>query len=102
MKTLAFAFAFICFSYSSYCQQSKRIDSTESVVYTVVEIQTEFPGGWDSLNVFIKKNLKHPKKDAEGKVFVNFIVNIDGSLSDFTVVKGLCEECDKNAVDLCK
>lgn len=67
-----------------------------------VEQSPAFPGGLDSLKSFISKNLKYPYKrqDVEGKVFVQFVVNEDGSISDVNVIKGLCEPCDKNAIEV--
>jgi periplasmic protein TonB len=35
----------------------------------------------------------------EGKVFVEFIVNKDGSISDVTVKKGIGAGCDKAAIE---
>jgi TonB family protein len=38
------------------------------------------------------------KQGIEGKVFVEFLVNIDGTLSDFKVLKGISKECDEAAM----
>ena len=47
--------------------------------------QPEFPGGTGAMMDFLKQNIKYPAKarqaSLEGVVYVNFIVNIDGSLS---------------------
>jgi protein TonB len=71
-------------------------------VFTVVE-KTALPvGGMPALYDLIGKNMQYPvearRKNVEGKVFVQFIVNKDGSLSDFTVLKGIGEGCDEEAV----
>jgi protein TonB len=51
---------------------------------------------------YVMKNLKYPQqaRDAktEGKVFVQFVINIDGSLSDIKVIKGIGNGCDEEAV----
>jgi|SRR5579863_3164009 len=58
-------------------------------VYRNVEHGPEFPGGYNGFNEFLAKNLKYPKTagDVRGKVFLEFIVEIDGSLSNISVVR---------------
>ncbi|NJN26496.1 MAG: TonB family protein [Cyclobacteriaceae bacterium] len=50
----------------------------------------------------ISQNLKYPEnaktQGIEGKVYVEFVVRKDGSLSDIKVIKGIDEECDKAAI----
>jgi protein TonB len=41
-------------------------------------------------------------KGVKGKVFIGFIVNVDGSLSDFKIVKGLADPFDKSALETLK
>jgi periplasmic protein TonB len=47
--------------------------------------QPEYPGGTGAMMDFLKQNIKYPVKareaSLEGVVYVNFIVNIDGTLS---------------------
>ena len=61
-----------------------------------------YPGGMDSLYRFISKNLKWPHQtpEVEGKVFVGFTVTVDGSVSDLRIIKGLCETCDRNSLEV--
>jgi TonB family protein len=89
-------------------QDSELFDKTLEVqkdngeVYTIVEESASFPGGIDGFYAYLSENLKYPKDaiDAkkEGRVFVQFIVEKDGSLSDVHVVKGMGGSCDKEAV----
>jgi len=76
------------------------IESTE--VFTVVEIQAEFPGGITKLNEFISANLRYPKKakrkKIEGTVYVEFIIQKDGTVTDPKVIKGISKECDAEAL----
>jgi protein TonB len=66
--------------------------------------QPEFPGGMDSLRTYILLNLEFPAGDIDhsGKVFVGFIVNEDGCVSNVEIVKGLCGQCDHNALEVFK
>ena len=58
-------------------------------------------GGWDSFYKAMAKNLKYPSQarrmNVEGKVFVQFVVERDGSLTDVKVVKGIGAGCDEEA-----
>jgi protein TonB len=67
-----------------------------------LEISPSFPGGNEALYKFIKQNLKYPPRraDCAGVVFVRFLVNEDGTLSNLEVIKGLCEICDNNALEV--
>jgi periplasmic protein TonB len=77
-------------------------------VYTTVDVQPEFPGGYKALGKIVdgRKNHKYPeearKNKIEGKVVVQFIINEDGSCSNFEVVKGIGYGCDEAAVEAFK
>ena len=66
----------------------------------------EFPGGTTALFDFINKNVKYPEsardKGIEGRVFVQFVVEKDGSLSSFTVLRGVSDELDAEAIRVLK
>jgi TonB family protein len=69
-------------------QASKR-DSNE--VFTAVEQQAEFPGGMAAFGKYLQENLKYPESSQKlnhgGKVYIQFIVNTDGSSTEFAVLK---------------
>lgn len=71
-------------------------------IYTVVEQQAEFPGGFGGPTTYLAQNLKYPieaqRAKIQGKVFVTFVVNQDGSISDIQVLKGIGHGCDEEAV----
>lgn len=69
-----------------------------------IEISPKFPGGLDSLKVFIRRNLNYPpgRIDCEGTVYIQFTVNVDSTLSDITVLKGICDSYDKYALEVFK
>lgn len=74
----------------------------EDVIFTVVEQSAEFPGGMEALAKFLQKNVKYPaiarRMGVEGSVFVSFVIDKAGVISDIAVVKGISAECDKEAV----
>ncbi len=71
-------------------------------VYNVVEKMPSFPGGQKALNAFLNKNIKYPKdakkKGIQGRVFCNFIVERDGSITNVRVVKSADPSLDNEAV----
>ncbi|WP_426667635.1 M56 family metallopeptidase [Mucilaginibacter sp. McL0603] len=60
-------------------------------VYTAVDKVPSFPGGTDKFYAFLRTNIKYPaemrQKKIEGKVFISFIVEEDGSLSNIKILK---------------
>lgn len=75
-------------------------------IFTVVEKQPEFPGGMAAFYEFINANIKYPvqarRLSIQGRVYVQFIVNKEGKLTDFEVVKGIGAGCDEEAVRVLK
>lgn len=76
-----------------------RVDDGE-LVYNAVEILPTFPGGEVGFAKFLRDNIRYPKEahDAgvKGRVFIQFVVEVDGSLSNMVVLrdpgKGLGDE----------
>jgi TonB family protein len=81
-------------------------EPAEDEIFTAVEQQAEFPGGPRALKVFLKENLRYPsaaqKANAGGKVYVQFVVNRDGSIQDVQILKSLGFGCDEEAMRLIK
>ncbi|MBC7617035.1 MAG: energy transducer TonB [Pedobacter sp.] len=71
-----------------------------------VESYPEFPGGMAAWAKFIQKNLKYPypaqESGVQGKVYLNFVVEKNGSITDVNVVKGIGYGCDEEAVRVIK
>lgn len=83
-------------------------DTTQKVVvkneevFEQVDENPEYPGGFEALIKYIGDNLKYPKEAAdaktEGKVFVKFIIQKDGSVGNVEVLKGIGYGCDEEAM----
>jgi len=75
-------------------------------IFTIVENQPMPVGGMQGFYKYLNENIKYPKKaktlGIQGKVFVEFVVNTDGSLTDFKVVKGIGGGCDQEAIRVLK
>ena len=71
-------------------------------VYQIVEEMPVFPGGEQAMMDFVSKNVVYPKEAQEkgfsGRVFVGFIVEKDGSVSEVKVLRGIGGGCDEEAV----
>lgn len=74
----------------------------EEQVFTRVEEMPQFPGGEKELIEFLKENVKYPaeaqQKGIEGRVIASFVVNADGSTSDYEILRGIDEALDKEAL----
>lgn len=84
-----------------------NVSAKSDSVYSKVDGMPEFPGGMKALGKYVDgKNHFYPKEarenKIEGKVVVQFIINEDGSCSDFEVVKGIGYGCDEAAVEAFK
>jgi protein TonB len=72
-------------------------------VFTIVEKMPEFPGGPKAFNKFLMENLKYPKMEQvthiEGTVYVSFIVDTDGKITDIEILRapspGLAKEAER-------
>lgn len=71
-------------------------------IFTVVEVMPEYPGGVQELLGFLKNSIQYPKesidKEEEGRVICAFVVNKDGSLSNFEVLRSVSPALDKEAI----
>ena len=61
----------------------------DNTVYNAVEVRPDFPGGIQKFYDFVGKNYRAPEEDIKGKIFVQFVVEKDGSLTDIKVVRDL-------------
>jgi len=75
---------------------------SDKPIFIIVEEMPEYTGGQEALTEFINNNVKYPenaqKKGIQGKVFVQFVIEIDGSVSNVKVAKGVNPELDKEAI----
>ncbi len=77
-------------------------EEKEDEIFTIVETPAEPAGGLAAFYKDISERIKYPaqarRMQVEGRVFVEFVVNKDGSLTDIRVVKGIGAGCDEQAV----
>ena len=84
--------------------ENPDIDTTVDVdeVYIVPGKMPEFPGGEDALCDFLAKNIKYPqaakKNNIQGKVYVQFVVERDGSITNHKVLRDIGGGCGDEAL----
>ncbi|SNR35308.1 energy transducer TonB [Flavobacterium sp. ov086] len=82
------------------------IPNNDNSVYNTagIDVRPEFPGGMLVFDKFIEKNFKIPNNNPalKGKIYVVFIVEKDGSLSDFRVLKDIGYETGAEAIRVLK
>ncbi len=75
-------------------------------IFTAVEKEPNFPGGEAAFASYLGKNIHYPaiakENNVQGKVFLSFVVERDGSLTDIRVVRGIGSGCDDEAVRVLK
>lgn len=78
----------------------------ETEVFTIVEEMPEFPGGMNKLADYLAKNIKYPQMAREsgiqGRVFITFVVEKDGSVTNVQVLRSLGGGCDEEAMRVVK
>jgi len=83
-------------------------DESDKKVYDFVSIdkQPEFPGGIAKFYKYLGGSIKYPKmaqdNNVQGKVFLSFIVEKDGSLTDIQITRGLGNGTDEEAIRVLK
>lgn len=72
--------------------------------FSQVDVAPEFVGGSKEFSKYIASNIKYPtaarQSNIQGKVYLSFIVEKDGHLTDIKVKQGLGSGCDEEAVRL--
>ncbi|MET4138833.1 TonB family protein [Pedobacter sp. UYP1] len=92
----------------SSAKNEQTAQTKEEPVYDFVTLTTppSFPGGMENFYKFLGKSVKYPeeavKNNVEGKVFLSYIVEKDGTLTDIKVVRALGAGTDEEAVRVLK
>ncbi|KOH45052.1 energy transducer TonB [Sunxiuqinia dokdonensis] len=77
-------------------------EADEGQVFFIVEDMPEFPGGELALRKFIANSIKYPviaqENGIQGKVYVNFVVDTDGSITNARIARGVDNSLDKEAL----
>ena len=74
----------------------------EEPIIRIPASRAEYPGGMPALREFLAANCHYPKeaqeKGRQGVVMLEFVVEKDGTISTITVLRGVCEALDEEAI----
>lgn len=81
-------------------------ESGETEIFTVVEESPAFPGGDVARIRFLQENIRYPQMAREsgiqGTVYVTFVVEKNGAVTDVRVLRGIGGGCDEEAIRVIK
>ena len=94
-----------CSSEASKKDEVKENATTEET-FMVVEQMPEFPGGMDDLMTFLNSNIRYPKsaydKNVQGRVIVQFVIEKDGTPTEFEIMRSVNPDLDAEALRVMK
>jgi len=71
-----------------------------------IDVYPEFPGGMAAWAKFIQRTLRYPymaqESGVQGKVYLSFVIEKDGAITDVNVTRGIGAGCDEEAVRVLK
>ena len=77
-------------------------NENDDQIYNVVQKHPEFPGGQKALYEYLKTNLVYPKSvqdsSIQGRAFLSFVVEKDGSITNIKVIRGVLPALDTEAI----
>ncbi len=77
------------------------VDPVEMALVEFPDVEAAFPGGVEALKKWMQENINYPdesiKRADQGKVYVAFKVQVDGSITDVTIERGVTVELDTEA-----
>ncbi|MBL7905987.1 MAG: M56 family metallopeptidase [Bacteroidales bacterium] len=81
---------------------AKKNNSNSGEVFTVVENPPQYTGGQDAMIEYLKEKIRYPevarKNKKEGTVYVSFVVETDGQVSNVKILRGIGSGCDEVAM----
>ncbi|MCK7535289.1 MAG: energy transducer TonB [Marinilabiliales bacterium] len=87
-------------------KQEEEAEVQEQEIFQVVENAPAFPGGDGARMKFLQENIKYPQMAREsgiqGTVYVTFVVERNGSVTDVKILRGIGGGCDEEAVRVVK
>lgn len=89
-------------AFQNVMNESATADAEEEAVFVIAEQNPQFPGGLDSLYAFLSRNIVYPEKaksnNIQGRVYVSFVVEKDGSISSIKVIRDIGDGCGQEVV----
>ncbi len=90
------------FNFDDLVSTSRNIKHEEEEIVLIPEEMPEFPGGDLALQKFIADAVKYPviaqEMNIQGKVFVSFVIDEFGNVTDANIVRGVDASLDNEAL----
>lgn len=97
-KVLLLAFCLLIANINIFAQQN--------TIYEIVEEIPEFPGGVAKMNEYLSNSIIYPEyavdNNIEGKVILEFVIDIDGTITDIKIKHSVHESLDNEALRVVK
>ena len=102
MKTIKLFFAIVFLLATVLCQAQNKENKSKDGVFFTVEEMPEYPGGEEALRNDLAANIKYPdeakKAGIQGKVYVSFVVDEQGKVTDAKIARGVDPSLDKESL----
>ncbi len=99
MKKTLLLLSIFCFFFA--CKKDNTNTPKEDEIFQVVEQQAEFPDGQAALFKWLEDNMQYPETAKQnkiaGKVITRFVIEKNGGISDFNVLRGVDLSLDNEA-----
>ena len=85
--------------------QTENVSAVKSNIIDAkeLEVKPDFPGGLSMFYQFIGRNFNVPERGENfGKIFVSFIVETDGTLSNISIMRGINPKMNQEAIRVMK
>jgi len=103
---MKYIFATLILACVTVFSQQVSAQETNNEIFTIVEESPTFPGGNQAISAFLSQNLVYPqsalKDKIEGTVYVTFVVEKDGSVSNVKIIQGIHPDCDAEVIRVVK
>lgn len=107
MFNLKIHISVLVFSLVSFSLKAQQKDlEIKDVQVQEHEVEPEFPGGQEAFFKYVASKIVYPQdcRDnmIQGKVYISFVIDTDGSVSDVIVIRGVHQSIDQEAVRVIK
>lgn len=93
---------FMALGVVGYVVEGEMPEDDQSDVFVIVDEDPQFPGGQEALYKWLEENIKYPKlakeNGIEGKVYVTFVIEKDGSITNAKLLRDIGGGCGAEAV----
>ena len=89
----------LIFFFLSLCFYGSSQDST---IYEWYDTEANYPGGESEMMKFLVKNFEYPDSidNCLSTIYIEFIIEKDGAISNIKAVKKICPQLEKAAIDV--